>query len=80
MQIEAFLLVYIFSLMGELLPFAGKTLLTGGRYGTSFGLIAGNTGFVEGSHLTTVAMLIVPFAADAAALWRDPAAHAVFSA
>lgn len=59
-QIEAFLLVYIFSLMGELLPFAGKTLLTGGRYGTSFGLIAGNTGFVEGSHLTTVAMLIVP--------------------
>jgi probable O-glycosylation ligase (exosortase A-associated) len=59
-QIEAFLLVYIFSLMGELLPFAFKTLLSGGSYGTSYGLTGGNTGLAEGSHLTTVAMLVVP--------------------
>jgi putative inorganic carbon (hco3(-)) transporter len=59
-QIEAFLLVYIFSLMGQLLPFAGKTILSGGGYGTSYGLVAGNSGVAEGAHLAAVAMLIVP--------------------
>jgi probable O-glycosylation ligase (exosortase A-associated) len=59
-QIEAFLQIYIFSLMGEVLPFAAKTLLSGGSYGTSYGLVGGNSGVAEGSHLTTVAMLIVP--------------------
>jgi probable O-glycosylation ligase (exosortase A-associated) len=60
-QIEAFLLIYIFSNMGQLLPFAAKTILSGGGgYGMNYGLVAGNAGMAEGSHLTTVAMMIVP--------------------
>lgn len=60
-QIEAFLLVYVFSLMGQLLPFGAKTLLGGGSYGTSYGLSSGNSGLTEGSFLSATAMLIVPF-------------------
>jgi probable O-glycosylation ligase (exosortase A-associated) len=60
-QIEAFLLIYILSLMGQLLPFAGKTILSGGgQYGASYGLVGGNAGMAEGSHLTAAAMMIVP--------------------
>jgi putative inorganic carbon (HCO3(-)) transporter len=59
-QIEAFLQIYIFSLAGQFLPFAGKTILTGGRYGASFGLVEGNGGLAEGSHLATVCLMIIP--------------------
>jgi probable O-glycosylation ligase (exosortase A-associated) len=59
-QIEAFLQIYIFSLAGQFLPFAGKTILTGGKYGASFGLVEGNGGLAEGSHLATVCLMIIP--------------------
>ena len=59
-QIEAFLLIYILSSMGQILPFAAKTIISGGGYGTNFGLVAGNAGLAEGSFLSAVAMLIVP--------------------
>jgi probable O-glycosylation ligase (exosortase A-associated) len=59
-QIEAFLQIYIFSLSGQFLPFAGKTILTGGKYGASLGLVEGNGGLAEGSHLATVCLLVIP--------------------
>lgn len=59
-QIEAFLQIYIFSLAGQFLPFAGKTILTGGKYGASLGLVEGNGGLAEGSHLATVCLMIIP--------------------
>jgi putative inorganic carbon (hco3(-)) transporter len=59
-QIESFLQIYVFSLAGQLLPFAGKTILTGGQYGVSFGLVGGNSGLAEGAHLATVCLLIIP--------------------
>ena len=59
-QIEAFLQIYIFSLAGQFLPFAGKTILTGGAYGQSFGLVAGNAGLAEGSTLATVCLMVIP--------------------
>jgi probable O-glycosylation ligase (exosortase A-associated) len=59
-QIEAFLQIYIFSLAGQFLPFAGKTILTGGKYGASFGLVEGNGGLAEGSHLATVCLMVIP--------------------
>jgi probable O-glycosylation ligase (exosortase A-associated) len=59
-QIEAFLQIYIFSLAGQFLPFAGKTILSGGKYGVSYGLVTGNSGLAEGSHLATVCLMVIP--------------------
>jgi putative inorganic carbon (HCO3(-)) transporter len=56
-QIEAFMQIYVFSLGAQYLPFAGKTLLSGGRYGASFGVVAGNSGLAEGSTLATACMI-----------------------
>jgi len=61
-QIEAFLQVYLFAACAHILPFAGKTLLSGGGYGVSLGLIQGNSGFAEGATLATVAVAMVPLA------------------
>jgi probable O-glycosylation ligase (exosortase A-associated) len=55
-QIEAFLQVYVFSLGAQFLPFAGKTLLSGGGYGMNYGVVAGNSGLSEGSTLATACM------------------------
>ena len=60
-QIEAFLHIYVLSLSAQFLPFALKTLYSGGSYGTSFGLVAGNTGLSEGSTLATVCMIAAVF-------------------
>jgi probable O-glycosylation ligase (exosortase A-associated) len=59
-QIEAFLLVYIFALSGTLLAFGAKTILGGGGYGFQWGLLTGNTGLGEGSTLAVVAVSVVP--------------------
>ncbi len=61
-QIEAFLQIYVLSLSAQFLPFALKTLYSGGGYGASFGLVAGNTGLSEGSTLSTVCMIAAVFA------------------
>ena len=59
-QIEAFLQIYMFSLAAEIVPFAAKTIISGGSYGTNLGLISGNAGLAEGSHLSTDCMLLIP--------------------
>jgi probable O-glycosylation ligase (exosortase A-associated) len=59
-QIEAFLLVYIFALSGTFLSFGAKTLLGGGGYGYQLGLVTANTGLGEGSTLAVVSVSVVP--------------------
>jgi probable O-glycosylation ligase (exosortase A-associated) len=56
-QIEAFLQIYVFSLAVQFLPFAAKTLISGGAYGISFGVVAGNSGLSEGSTLSTACLI-----------------------
>ena len=59
-QIEAFLLVFVFS-SGTLLFSAGvKTLLGGGGYGTLAVLGSGNTGLSESSTLAVVCVMLIP--------------------
>jgi probable O-glycosylation ligase (exosortase A-associated) len=56
-QIEAFLHIYVFSLGVQFLPFAIKTLISGGAYGVSLGVVAGNSGLSEGSTLSTACLI-----------------------
>ena len=59
-QIEAFLLVFVFS-SGTILFSAGiKTLLGGGGYGTLAVLGTGNTGLSESSTLAVVCVMLIP--------------------
>jgi probable O-glycosylation ligase (exosortase A-associated) len=59
-QIEAFLLVFLFSLSANVIPFGAKTILSGGGYGHQLGLVAGNTGLGEGATLATVCLMSIP--------------------
>ena len=56
-QIEAFLHIYVFSLAVQFVPFAAKTLISGGAYGINFGVVAGNSGLSEGSTLSTACLI-----------------------
>lgn len=59
-QIEAFLLVFLFSLSGNVIPFGIKTILSGGGYGTQLGLVERNNGLGEGATLATVCLMSIP--------------------
>lgn len=59
-QIEAFLLVFLFSLSANVIPFGAKVLLSGGGYGRQLGLLTGNNGLGEGATLATVCLMSVP--------------------
>jgi putative inorganic carbon (HCO3(-)) transporter len=59
-QIEAFLQIYVFSAAVQILPYAAKTVLSGGSYHANLGLLTGNSGLAEGSTLSTVAIMSVP--------------------
>jgi probable O-glycosylation ligase (exosortase A-associated) len=59
-QIESFLQIYLFSLAAQFLPYAAKTVLSGGSYDQNLGLVAGNSGLAEGSTLSTVCLMLVP--------------------
>jgi probable O-glycosylation ligase (exosortase A-associated) len=59
-QIEAFLLIFVFS-AGTILFSAGvKTMLGGGGYGTLAVLGTGNTGLSESSTLAVVCVMLIP--------------------
>ena len=59
-QIEAFLLIFVFS-AGTILFSAGvKTILGGGGYGTLAVLGTGNTGLSESSTLAVVCVMLIP--------------------
>ncbi len=59
-QIEAFLLVFLFSLSANVVPFGFKTLLSGGGYGHQLGLVNANNGLGEGATLATVCLMSIP--------------------
>lgn len=59
-QIEAFLLVFLFSVSANVIPFGAKVLLSGGGYGRQLGLVATNSGLGEGATLATVCLMSIP--------------------
>jgi probable O-glycosylation ligase (exosortase A-associated) len=59
-QIEAFLLIYIFSLCVHILPIGIKTMISGGGYGRALGVLHENSLLAEGSTLCGVALMTVP--------------------
>ncbi len=59
-QIEAFALIWLLALSANTLPVGAKTILSGGGYGHALGLVAGNSGFAEGSTLAAISLMMVP--------------------
>ncbi|WP_431285416.1 putative O-glycosylation ligase, exosortase A system-associated [Humitalea sp. 24SJ18S-53] len=59
-QIEAFLQVYLFALTVHFMPVGLKTMVAGGGYGMSLGVVGGNSGLSEGSTLAAVALMMLP--------------------
>ena len=61
-QIEAFLLIYIFSAAVHIIPVGLKTIISGGGYGRELGVVGGNSLFSEGSTLAAVSLTLIPIA------------------
>lgn len=61
-QFEAMLLVFLFSLAANIIPFGAKVTLSGGGYGQQLGLAGANYGLGEGSTLAGVAVMTIPIA------------------
>lgn len=59
-QIEAFLLVFVFSASTILFSAGVKTILGGGGYGTLAVMGTGNTGLSESSTLAVVCVMLIP--------------------
>lgn len=60
-QVEAFVLVFLFSAAGHLLPWGLKTLLSGGGYELSLGLMDVNTTMLaESSAVSAVTIMFIP--------------------
>lgn len=59
-QIEAFVLTWLFSAVIHIIPVGLKTLYAGGGYGYSLGVVAGNSLLSEGSTLSAVCAMFIP--------------------
>jgi probable O-glycosylation ligase (exosortase A-associated) len=60
-QIEAFAHVYVFSMSAHILPWAVKTVITGGGYGQSLGLVGSNVIWLsESSAVATIGIMALP--------------------
>ena len=59
-QIESFLMIWIFALGARILPVGVKTFFSGGGYGHDLGLVSGNSLLAEGATLATVSLMCVP--------------------
>ncbi len=59
-QIEAALQIYVFSLAVHYVPGGIKTMLGGGGYGRTLGVVSGNSLLTEGSTLCAVTVMLVP--------------------
>ena len=60
-QIEAFVHVYVFSMSAHILPWAAKTVISGGGYGQSLGLVGSNAIWLsESSAVATVGIIALP--------------------
>ncbi len=61
-QIEAFILVFIFSSLIQILPIGVKQMVSGGYYGDGRGIVSGNSGLSESSTLAGVCLMLLPWA------------------
>ncbi len=60
-QIEAFAHVYVFSMAAHILPWAVKTVISGGGYGQSLGLVGSNVIWLsESSAVATIGIMLLP--------------------
>jgi probable O-glycosylation ligase (exosortase A-associated) len=59
-QIEAFLLTWLFAAVIHIVPVGLKTMVSGGGYGYALGVIGGNSLLSEGSTLATVCAMWLP--------------------
>ena len=59
-QIEAFVLTWMFAAVVHIVPVGLKTLYGGGGYDMELGVVAGNAMLSEGSTLSTVCAMFVP--------------------
>lgn len=60
-QIEAFILVWVFAAAAHLLPVGIKTFVSGGGYGIELGLLRSNaSGLSESSEVSAVAIMFIP--------------------
>jgi probable O-glycosylation ligase (exosortase A-associated) len=59
-QIEALLLVYMFSALAHILPVGIKSMISGGRYGIDLGLLGNNIALSESSWLATISIMFIP--------------------
>ncbi len=60
-QVEAFVHVYIFSMSAHILPWAAKTVISGGGYGQSLGLVGSNVIWLsESSAVATIGIMVLP--------------------
>ncbi len=60
-QIEAFVHVYVFSMSAHILPWAVKTVVSGGGYGQSLGLVGSNVIWLsESSAVATIGIMVLP--------------------
>ncbi|MDE2333769.1 MAG: O-antigen ligase family protein [Rhodospirillales bacterium] len=60
-QIEAFILVFVFASLIQILPVGVKQVVSGGAYGMDHGLILSNSGLSESSTLATVCLMLLPW-------------------
>jgi putative inorganic carbon (HCO3(-)) transporter len=60
LQIEAFVLTWLFSAVIHIIPVGIKTLHSGGGYGFELGVIGGNSLLAEGSTLSIVCAMFIP--------------------
>ena len=59
-QIEAFLLTWVFAAAVHIIPVGLKTMYSGGGYDINLGVISGNSLLAEGSTLSTVCVMFIP--------------------
>ncbi|MBS1776332.1 MAG: putative O-glycosylation ligase, exosortase A system-associated [Bacteroidetes bacterium] len=57
---EAFIWTILISGMAHCIAFGAKVMLSGGGYGVPLGLVAGNTGYGEGSTLAMFSVSLIP--------------------
>lgn len=58
-QIEAYLLTYLFAVSANMIPYGVKAALGGGRYNVALGLLPVNIGLGEGSAMSTVSISLI---------------------
>lgn len=59
-QIEAMILTFCVCIIGTVIPYGAKIILSGGSYGAALGLYSGNAGLAESSTLAMLSIVLIP--------------------